>query len=110
MKEHFKSRPDKVEKVMKNGRQMYCPVLQCTLYEVPKYIHVAKDTTKDQSNIDAVMGKIKDHVEDLDILLAETMPYRHLDGCQRSERVSKIKVRTIVQKIKKDMGIVEKAC
>ena len=89
---------------------MHCPVMQCTLYGVPKYIHLAKDTTKDQSNIDAVMGKIKDHVADLDILLADTKPKRHIDGQRNQQRVSKIKVTMIVQKIKKEMGIVEKAC
>ena len=45
LKDRFKSRPDKVEKIMKCGRQMQCPVMECTLYGVPKYTSLDKDTT-----------------------------------------------------------------
>ena len=45
--ERFKDRPDKKEKIMENGRQRECPILQCTLYGVPIYKSLTKDSTKD---------------------------------------------------------------
>ena len=45
LKEHFKSRPDKVDKVMECGQQMHCPVMGCTMYGIPKYTSLDKETT-----------------------------------------------------------------
>ena len=42
LKNVFKSRPDKVEKIMKNGRKMHCPITQCTWYGVPRYTFKGK--------------------------------------------------------------------
>ena len=47
MKDRFKSRPDKVEKIMEHGRQMQCPIMGCTMYGIPKYTSLDKDTTKE---------------------------------------------------------------
>ena len=44
LRERFSSRPDKIEKIM-NGRTMQCPVMDCTVYGVPKYTSLDKDTT-----------------------------------------------------------------
>ena len=47
MKDRCKSRPDKVEKVMENGRHMQCPLMGCTMYGIPKYTSLDKETIKE---------------------------------------------------------------
>ena len=47
LKDRFKSRPDKVEKIMERGRQMECPLMGCTMYGIPKYASLDKETTKE---------------------------------------------------------------
>ena len=46
LREKFRSRPDKIEKIM-NGRTMHCPLMDCTMYGIPKYTSLDKDTTKE---------------------------------------------------------------
>ena len=45
--ERFKSRPDKKEEIMQNGRQKECPILECTLYGIPINKSLTTDSTKD---------------------------------------------------------------